>query len=142
ALRRGCTSVIMERFDPAQFLDLVARHRVTHSQMVPTMFSRLLKLPEELRKAADVSSLEVIIHAAAPCPVPVKEQMIEWFGPILIEYYGATGANEFPLCDSREWLAQKGTGAKRTVVEVLILDVIGERCPIGSSGRVWFRRLP
>ena len=94
-MRLGATSVIMERFDPAQFLDLVGTHRVTHSQMVPTMFSRLLKLPENVRTAADLSSLECIIHAAAPCPVPVKEQMIEWFGPIIVEYYGATEANGF-----------------------------------------------
>ena len=138
ALRLGCTSVIMERFDPAQFLDLVARHRVTHSQMVPTMFSRLLKLPEELRKAADVSSLEVIIHAAAPCPVPVKEQMIEWFGPILIEYYGATEANGFTFCDSHEWLAHKGTVGKNTLGQALILDDNGQPCPTGTPGTVWF----
>ncbi len=111
-MRLGGTSVIMEHFDPAQFLDLVAEHRITHSQMVPTMFSRLLKLPDEVRAAADLSSLEVIIHAAAPCPVPVKQQMIEWFGPIIIEYYGATEANGFTFCDSQEWLAHPGTVGK------------------------------
>ena len=100
-MRLGGTSVIMEQFDPAQFLELVGKHRITHSQMVPTMFSRLLKLPDDVRAAADLSSLECIIHAAAPCPVPVKQQMIEWFGPIIIEYYGATEANGFTFCDSR-----------------------------------------
>jgi len=139
ALRLGSTSVIMERFDPVHYLDLVARYRVTHSQVVPTMFSRLLKLPDEVRRAADVSSLEAIIHAAAPCPVPVKEQMIEWFGPIIIEYYGATEANGFTFCDSHEWLAHKGTVGKQTLGEVLILNDDGEPCANGSPGTVWFR---
>ena len=83
ALRMESTAVVMEHFDPALYLDLVGTHRVTHSQVVPTMFTRMLKLPDDVRAAADLSSLEVVIHAAAPCPVPVKEQMIEWFGPIL-----------------------------------------------------------
>ena len=77
ALRLGATVFVMERFEPRAFLELVAAHRVTHTQMVPTMFARLLGLPEEVRRLADVSSLEVVIHAAAPCPVPVKQQMIE-----------------------------------------------------------------
>ncbi len=93
ALRMKSTAVVMEHFDPALYLDLVARYGVTHSQVVPTMFSRMLKLPESVRAAADVSSLEAVIHAAAPCPVPVKEQMISWFGPILLEYYAATEGN-------------------------------------------------
>ena len=86
-VRLGGTAVIMERFDPEQWLQLVEQYKVTHCQMVPTMFSRLLKLPEETRKKYDVSSLECIVHAAAPCPVPVKEAMIEWLGPIILEYY-------------------------------------------------------
>jgi long-chain acyl-CoA synthetase len=137
-VRLGGTAVIMERFDPQQFLDLVGEHRVTHSQMVPTMFSRLLKLPEADRAAADLSSLESIIHAAAPCPVPVKEQMIEWFGPIIIEYYGATEANGFTLCNSEEWLAHKGTVGKPVLGELHILDDDGHECPVGTSGTVWF----
>ena len=120
-MRLGGTSVIMEKFDPAQFLDLVGKYRITHSQMVPTMFSRLLKLPDDVRAAADLSSLECIIHAAAPCPVPVKQQMIEWFGPIIIEYYGATEANGFTFCDSHEWLAHPGTVGKCILGELLIL---------------------
>jgi len=139
AVRLSSTSVIMERFDPAQFLDLVARYRVTHSQMVPTMFSRLLKLPEDVRKAADLSSLETIVHAAAPCPVPVKEQMIEWIGPIIVEYYGATEGNGFTFCDSHEWLAHKGTVGKAVLGEVLILDEDGNECPTGTAGTVWLR---
>src|SRR2546430_12179239 len=104
-MRLGATSVIREKSDARQFLELVARYKVTHSQMVPTMFSRLLKLPEDVRAAADVSSLEGIVHAAAPCPVPVKQQMIEWWGPIIVEYYGATEGNGFTFCDSEEWLS-------------------------------------
>ena len=110
ALRLGSTSVIMERFDPEQFLALVEQHRITHSQVVPTMFSRMLKLPADVRERYDVSSLEVVIHAAAPCPVPVKQAMIDWFGPILVEYYGATEANGFTWCDSEQWLAHPGHG--------------------------------
>ena len=138
-MRLGGTTVVMERFDPAQFLDLIPTYGVTHSQMVPTMFSRLLKLPKEVREAADLSSLEAIIHAAAPCPVPVKEAMIEWFGPIIIEYYGATEANGFTFCDSEEWLAHKGTVGKPVLGELLILDDDGNPCPTGTSGTVWFR---
>ncbi len=112
---------------------------MTHSQVVPTMFSRLLKLPAEVRRAADVSSLEVIIHAAAPCPVPVKEQMIEWFGPILIEYYAATEGNGLTFCDSEDWLAHKGTVGRPLLGELLILDDEGRPCETGTPGTVWFR---
>jgi len=139
SLRLGATSIIMEHFDAAQFLELVARYRVTNSQMVPTMFSRLLKLPEEVRKAADVSSLECIVHAAAPCPVPVKEQMIEWWGPIIIEYYAATEGNGLTYCTSADWLAHKGTVGKALVGELVIMDEDGRPCPPGTPGVVWFR---
>src|SRR3954469_800173 len=139
SMRLGSTSVIMERFDPKEFLDLVARYGITHSQMVPTMFSRLLKLPEEVRKAADTSSLETIVHAAAPCPVPVKEQMIDWWGPKIVEYYGATEANGFTFCDSHEWLAHRGTVGKCILGELHILDDDGHECPQGTPGTVWFK---
>jgi long-chain acyl-CoA synthetase len=139
ALRLGSTSIVMEHFDPAHYLDLVARYRVTHSQVVPTMFSRLLKLPDDVRAAADVSSLEVIIHAAAPCPVPIKQAMISWLGPIIVEYFGATEANGFTFCDSSEWLAHPGTVGRPILGEVLILDDDGNPCPTGTSGTIWFR---
>jgi long-chain acyl-CoA synthetase len=139
AVRLGCTSIIMEHFDPAQFLDLVGRYRVTHSQLVPTMFTRLLRLTPDARSRADLSSLEVVIHAAAPCPVAVKEQMIDWLGPILIEYYGATEANGFTWCDSQEWLRHKGTVGRAILGRVVILDDQGEECPTGTTGTVWFR---
>ena len=139
SLRMGATVVVMEHFDPAHFLELVGRYRVTHSQLVPTMFSRLLKLPDEIKSAADLSSLEVIIHAAAPCPVPVKQQMIGWWGPVLIEYYAATEANGFTFCDSDEWMAHKGTVGRAVVGELLILDDLGNECPRNETGTVWFK---
>ena len=138
ALRLGATSIIMERFDPEQYLALVERHGITHSQVVPTMFSRLLKLPEDVRTRYDTGSLEVVIHAAAPCPVPVKQDMIEWFGPILIEYYGATEANGFTFCNSEEWLAHPGTVGKPILGKLLILDDDDNEVPTGQTGTVWF----
>ena len=101
ALRLGCTTIVMEHFDPEQWLALVERYRVTHCQMVPVMFSLLLRLPGEVRARYDTSSLECIVHAAAPCPVPVKQAMIDWLGPIITEYYGATEANGFDVLHHR-----------------------------------------
>ncbi len=138
ALRLGATSVIMERFDPEQYLANVERFQITHSQVVPTMFSRILKLPEDVRTRYDLSSLEVIIHAAAPCPVPVKQDMIEWLGPILVEYYGATEANGFTWCDSEEWLAHPGTVGKTVLGTLRILDDDDQEVPVGTPGTVWF----
>lgn len=138
-IRLGGTAVIMERFDPALFLDLVARHRVSHTQLVPTMFSRMLKLPDAVRAAADLSSLEVAIHAAAPCPVQVKEAMIAWWGPIILEYYGSTEAMGFTACDSAEWLAHKGTVGRPLFGEIHILDAEMKPVPTGEIGEVWFK---
>ncbi|HEY6429141.1 MAG TPA: AMP-binding protein [Acidimicrobiales bacterium] len=138
ALRMKSTVVVMEHFDPALYLDLVGRYRVTHSQVVPTMFTRMLKLPESVRAAADVSPLEWVIHAAAPCPVPVKEQMIEWFGPILLEYYAASEGNGGTFIDSVDWLAHPGSVGKALVVTIHILDDSGAECPVGTPGTVWF----
>jgi long-chain acyl-CoA synthetase len=138
-MRLHGTSVIMERFDPEQWLRLIERYKITHCQMVPTMFSRLLKLPEETRTRYDLSSLEIIVHAAAPCPIPVKQAMIEWLGPKIIEYYGATEANGFTFCDSEEWMAHPGTVGKPVLGELLILDDEMKPCPVGVSGTVWFR---
>jgi long-chain acyl-CoA synthetase len=137
-MRLGGTTVIMEKFDPEQYLALVERHRITHSQVVPTMFSRLLKLPAEVRERYDLSSLETVIHAAAPCPVQVKQAMIEWLGPKIIEYYGATEANGFTWCDSEEWLAHPGTVGHPIAGTLLILDDDGNEVPQGQTGTVWF----
>ncbi len=139
ALRLGATAVVMEHFDPEQWLALVERYRVTHCQMVPVMFSRLLRLPEEVRARYDTSSLECVVHAAAPCPVPVKKAMIDWLGPIVTEYYGATEANGFTFCDSAQWVAHPGTVGRPVLGELLILDDEGKECPAGADGTIWFR---
>jgi len=137
-IRCGGTVIIMERFDPVEYLHLVERFQVTHSQLVPTMFSRLLKLPEEERTRYDLSSLEIAVHAAAPCPIPVKEAMIEWWGPIIHEYYGATEGLGFTACDSKEWLDHKGTVGKVKLGRLHILDDEMNEMPVGVPGTIWF----
>jgi long-chain acyl-CoA synthetase len=139
ALRLGASVVVMEHFDAGEWLRLVAEHRVTHCQMVPTMFSRLLRLPEGTRARYDTSSLEVVVHAAAPCPVPVKRAMIDWLGPVITEYYGATEGHGFTWCDSAQWLAHPGTVGAPVLGELLILDEEGQPCPPGTDGVIWFR---
>jgi acyl-CoA synthetase (AMP-forming)/AMP-acid ligase II len=139
ATRCGGTVVIMERFDPEHVLQLVERHRITHAQFVPTMFIRMLKLDEETRSRHDVSSLEVAIHAAAPCPVPVKQQMIEWWGPKLYEYYAGTEGNGSTFITSEEWLRKPGSVGRASGTTVIhILDEDGNPQPAGSEGTVWF----
>jgi long-chain acyl-CoA synthetase len=138
-IRMGGTAIIMERFDAEQYLALIEKHRVTHSQLVPTMFSRLLKLPEEVRRRHDLSSLEIAIHAAAPCPVQVKEQMIAWWGPIIHEYYGATEGLGFTACNSAEWLAHRGTVGRVLLGELSVLDDAMQPMPKGTPGTLWFK---
>jgi long-chain acyl-CoA synthetase len=106
-IRLGGTAIIMESFDPERYLELIPKWGITHTQLVPTMFSRILKLPEEVRKRYDLSSLEIAIHAAAPCPAAVKDEIIKWWGPIIHEYYGATEGLGFTACNSEEWLAHR-----------------------------------
>jgi long-chain acyl-CoA synthetase len=139
AIRNGATSIIMERFDPEQYLALVQRYRVTHSQLVPTMFSRMLKLPDAVRTAYDVTSLEFAVHAAAPCPEQVKHAMLQWWGPIIHEYYGATEGLGFTACTPEEWLAHPGTVGRVLLGELHILDEEGTQCPVGTAGTVWFK---
>ncbi|HET9666122.1 MAG TPA: AMP-binding protein [Desertimonas sp.] len=134
----GGTAVVMDRFDAEEFLALVERYQVTFAQVVPTMFVRMLKLPAEVRASYDVSSLRCVIHAAAPCPVPVKQAMIDWFGPILVEYYGATEGNGFTWCDSEQWMAHPGTVGAPIFGTLLILDDDGKEVPTGETGTVWF----
>ena len=112
AIRLGGTAIIMESFDPERFLQLVEQYRVTHSQLVPTMFSRMLKLPEAVRRGYDLSSLEAAVHGAAPCPISAKEDIIKWWGPIIHEYYAATEGHGFNACNTEEWLAHKGTARR------------------------------
>ncbi len=138
-IRRGGTVVVMERFDAERFLELVERYRVTHAQLVPTMFSRMLKLPEATRRAYDLSSLEVAIHAAAPCPIPVKQAMIDWWGPIILEYYSATEAMGMTVCDSAEWLAHPGTVGKPVYGELHVLDDAMREVRPRETGKLWFK---
>lgn len=134
----GGTAIIMEHFDAEQALALIERYRVTHSQWVPTMFVRMLKLPEEVRNRYDLSSMQVAIHAAAPCPVPVKHQMIEWWGPVIHEYYAATEGNGFVYCNSEDWLAHPGTVGRPLLGEVHIVGEDGEELPVGEEGTIYF----
>jgi fatty-acyl-CoA synthase len=134
----GGTSIIMEHFDAEEFLRLVEKHRVTQSQLVPTMFVRMLKLPEEVRKKYDVSSLKGAVHAAAPCPADVKAKMIEWWGPILIEYYAGSEGNGVTVSTSQDWLTHRGTVGRAVVGEVKILDDDGNELPVGETGTVYF----
>jgi acyl-CoA synthetase (AMP-forming)/AMP-acid ligase II len=136
--RLGATVVVMEHFDAAQALDLIDAHRVTHSQWVPTMFIRMLKLPAEVRAAHDLSSLQVAVHAAAPCPVVIKQQMIEWWGPVLHEYYAGTEGNGFVYCDSEAWLAHPGTVGRSIIGEIHIVDEAGDELPAGQPGTIYF----
>jgi long-chain acyl-CoA synthetase len=137
-LRLGGTCVIMEHFEAAKYLRLVEAHRATHTQLVPTMFVRMLKLPTEVRARFDVSSLRCAIHAAAPCPIPVKRQMIDWWGPIVWEYYAGTEGNGMTLCDAHEWLAHEGTVGRAVVGELRICDEDGREMPVGEPGTVYF----
>lgn len=138
-IRNGGTAIIMEKFDPEHYLQLIEKHKPTHTQLVPTMFSRMLKLPDEVRKRYDVSSLEVAIHAAAPCPPQVKEQMIAWWGPIIHEYYGATEGLGFTACDTPQWQAHRGTVGKVLLGELHVLDENMQPCPKETPGTLWFK---
>ncbi|HEX7038043.1 MAG TPA: AMP-binding protein [Pseudomonadales bacterium] len=136
--RCGGTCVIMERFDAETSLRLIERHRVTHSQWVPTMFVRLLRLPEAVRRAPDLSSHRFAIHAAAPCPVTVKRQMLDWWGPILYEYYSGTEGNGQTAIGPDEWLRHPGSVGRPILGEVHIVDRDGRELPPGHEGRVFF----
>jgi long-chain acyl-CoA synthetase len=138
-IRMGGTVIIMESFDPERYLELIQKWGITHTQLVPTMFSRMLKLPEAVRSRYDLSSLEIAIHAAAPCPAMVKDDIIKWWGPIVHEYYGATEGLGFTACNSHEWLAHRGTVGKVLLGDLHILDENMKACAVGSPGTVWFK---
>ena len=137
-LRSGIQVVVMEHFEAESALRAIQRYHVTHSQWVPTMFVRMLKLPPETRTKYDTSSLKCAIHAAAPCPVPVKEQMIEWWGPVLFEYYAGTEGNGFVQLNSHEWLAHRGSVGRALNCVVHICDDEGNELPIGEPGTIYF----
>jgi len=134
----GATVVAMEQFDAERFIEFIERYQATHTQVVPTMFVRMLKLPEEARARYDVSSLECCVHAAAPCPIPVKQAMIEWWGPVIHEYYAGTEGNGFTYCNSDMWLGHKGTVGMPINCKVHIVDEQGEELPQGDVGTVYF----
>ncbi len=137
AIHLGFTVVLMDKWDPEQMLALIERYRVTNSHMVPTQFHRLLALPEEVKSRYDVSSLRHMIHAAAPCPVDIKRRMIEWWGPVIDEYYAASeGGGTIVFTD--EWLDKPGTVGKAwPISEVVILDDAGNELPPGEIGTVY-----
>jgi fatty-acyl-CoA synthase len=134
----GVTTVVMEKFDAEGCLDAIARHHVTHGQFVPAMFTRMLKLPEDVRTSYDVSSLERVIHAAAPCPVEIKKQMIDWWGPIVDEYYASSEAHGSTLITAEEWLVHPGSVGKAMLGGVHILDEEGNELPPGQPGEIYF----
>jgi long-chain acyl-CoA synthetase len=134
----GGTVVVMERFDAEQALALIERHRVTTSQWVPTMFVRLLRLPEAERRKYDLSSHRVAIHAAAPCPIEVKRQMIEWWGPIIHEYYAGSEGNGFVVIDSEDWLRHPGSVGRPVLGSLRILDENSREQPLGEPGGIYF----
>jgi len=136
----GGTVVMMERFDPREALQALEKYAVTHSQWVPTMFSRMLKLPEEERSGFDLSAHRVAIHAAAPCPRKVKQQMFEWWGPILHEYYGGTELNGLTYVGPEDWLAHPGTVGRAVMGTIHICDESGAELPAGEAGIVYFER--
>jgi len=136
----GGTVVMMERFDAEQALQMIERYRVTHSQWVPTMFVRMLKLPKENREAYDLSSLKIAVHAAAPCPVEVKRQMIEWWGPVLYEYYAGTEGSGSTFIESEDWLAHPGSVGRAALGVLHICDEEGRELPPGEAGTVYFER--
>ena len=138
AQRLGGTIVLMEKFDPFQCLELIERHRVTHVQFVPTHFIRMLKLTEDERARHDHSSLRMVVHAAAPCPAEVKRQMIEWWGPIVNEYYAGSEGNGFCAIDSAQALAHPGSVGKPLLGVLHICDDDGNELPAGEAGQIWF----
>ena len=143
AAAMGATIVVMQHFDPEAYLAAVEKHRVTQSQLVPTMFVRLLKLPRETREKYDISTLRSAIHAAAPCPVDVKSQMIDWWGPVLVEYYAGTEGNGATAIGAQDWLAHRGSVGRALVGAVRIVDeTTGQVQPAGKDGVVYFEGGP
>ena len=139
-LHLGHTVVLADRFDARHTLELIDRHKVTNSFMVPTMFHRMLALPDDVRSAYDLSSLRQVVHAGAPCPVDTKHAMITWWGPVLIEFYGSTETGMASIVGSEEWLTRPGTvGRVRTGYDVKIIGDDGEPAPYGEPGLIHCR---
>ncbi|MEZ0356009.1 fatty-acid--CoA ligase FadD4 [Mycobacterium sp. SA01] len=137
-LAAGITTVVLEKFDAQGCLDAIARHKVTHGQFVPVMFTRMLKLPEDVRNSYDISSLQRVMHAAAPCPVEIKKQMIDWWGPIVDEYYASSEAIGSTLIFAEDWLTHPGSVGKPMMGGLHILDEDGNELPPGQAGEIYF----
>ena len=141
ALLRGNHIVVMPRFDPAQALALIERHRVDWMYAVPTMMHRIWRLPEAERTRYDLSSLRVVFHMAAPCPTWLKQAWIEWLGPDrVLELYGGTEAQSFTVITGGEWLEHRGSVGRPLLGEMRILDADGRELPPGQVGEIWMRR--
>ena len=136
----GGQVVVLPRFDALDALAAIEKHRVTHSQWVPTMFTRMLKLDESTRNSFDLSSHQVAIHAAAPCPREVKQQMMDWWGPIIYEYYAGSEFNGFTHANPEEWIARPGTVGKSLVGQIRICDESGKELPNGEQGIIYFEQ--
>jgi acyl-CoA synthetase (AMP-forming)/AMP-acid ligase II len=136
--RIGATCVLMERFDPRECLRLIETHRVTHGYFVPTMFVRMLKLPDRERQAFDLSSLVRVVHAAAPCPIGVKAQMLDWWGPVIDEFYAGSEGGGITYIDGEEWRAHPGSVGRTELGTIHICDDDGVELPTGEPGVIWF----
>ncbi len=141
----GANLFVAAKFDPEQMLANVERHRITHLLAVPTMFVRLLKLPEDMRRKYDLSSLRFVMHGAAPCPVHIKRAMIDWWGPVISEHYGGTETGAVTYLDSAQWLAHPGSvGKPLDTVRLMVLGEDGEPTEAGGTGEIvaWHRHYP
>ena len=142
AARIGANVILEPRFDPEELLAMIEAHRVTHIHMVPIMFNRLLRLPDAVKARYDLSSLNFVVHAAAPCPPPIKRAMIEWWGPVINEYYGSTETGAVVFCSSEEWLAHPGTvGKAMPGADVRVIDAEGNSLAAGEIGEVVARSI-
>ncbi|WP_396925070.1 fatty-acid--CoA ligase FadD4 [Mycolicibacterium sp.] len=137
-LAAGITTVVLEKFDAQGCLDAIQTHKVTHGQFVPVMFTRMLKLPADVRDSYDISSLQRVMHAAAPCPVDIKKQMIDWWGPIVDEYYASSEAIGSTLIFAEDWLTHPGSVGKPMMGALHILDEDGNELPPGQAGEIFF----
>lgn len=141
-LGRASTVVMRHRFEPAETLRVIDEYAVTNVHLVPTQFIRLLKLPEEVRTGFDGSSLQSVMHGAAPCPIEVKRQMLEWWGPVISEYYGGTEGGFLTIISGEEWLERPGSlGRPTPSFELLIVGEDGRRCKAGEQGQIYFKNL-
>jgi long-chain acyl-CoA synthetase len=140
--RLGGTVVLMDRFDAVGCLRAIETYRVTHAQFVPTHFIRMLKLPQRQRRGFDVSSLQVVVHAAAPCPIEIKQQIIDWFGPKVFEYYAGSEGNGMTVIDSADWLTRRGSVGRAITGTVHVVGEDGEELPVGEDGLIYFEGAP